>query len=463
MNLARTLPYLLVATVWAWGVFALGFDGRYGQDAYAYFSFGEALWGGRAYEGVFVWPVVYPLIGGLLGFQLVSLLSLWATIWFIGRILAGMWPDHRGITAFQILVLAASPMLLRSGLLVMSDQLAIALLAAGIYAARFSGGRWAALAALAFSLACYTRYQSFLIAAPFAIWVAWRFFKAPDWRYAPLIVAAICAGPLAQISAGLPLFPTGFIGGQLSNWSLAHALDSQFTIATRGEISFRFINLIYAGFLLVHPVFAPFGLLVLGFLRPKDFSQLRTPIARALLIGSLAYLLLVVGLPTQNTRFLLLAYPFIWILLFPAFQRGFLLADRLLPRFGGPAITTALVLVALYVFNSHTRPLVEVNQREGLIAQTLAATASGETLYSFGTMAMVDAHNLPVRYVSLWEQPIEAFDLGALVLVNEARMNSRNRSVTTGQNWENLTASRDMSVVRAFEKGWVLFRIDGVR
>ena len=317
----RFLPYFTAIFFWLILVDFVDFNGRYGQDAHAYFNFGNALFGRGEYVGLFIWPAVYPIFGGLFGFQLTSLLSLLVAIWAVGHLLKERATNPALLSIFQTLCVACSPMMLRSGVLVMTETLCIALLALGMVAVQKGPGRWTAIAALTFSLAVYCRYQAALIAAPFVIFSFWQYCQSffglgrenpqramSNALYLPVILACACAGPLLQLLADLPVSPAQYSSGHMTFWRVSNFWQTEF-VTVDGHLQYRFMNLFAVTQLLWHPAFVPLGLIFLGFVRRKDFQK-PSPISLLMIIGVVIYLVLVAGLAQQNSRFLILAMPF---------------------------------------------------------------------------------------------------------------------------------------------------------
>lgn len=310
----RLLPALLfiVALLLRVGLLiGSGFDGLYGQDAYAYHQFAALILkmlGGQAPLTGFYWPLGYPAL-------LASAYHLFgaapavgqATNVLLGALLApliyGLGREiglRRSGAAVAGLLLALGGQAAQSSLVLMSDIPALVWVTGSAFLLacwkkRGGDGRLLTAAAL-LALAIITRWTSILL-IPLWTLAAWR-----SWK--PLLAAA-----LLMVCVFLPqhLFDeaTRSPGPQhdyLNGWSLMHAFESAFTDIdghfeyAQTNISFysRFVTDPYFN----APLFAP--LLLIGL-----YSAFRRGGWGWIIGWALLNLLFLLGITHQNDRFLL--------------------------------------------------------------------------------------------------------------------------------------------------------------
>jgi 4-amino-4-deoxy-L-arabinose transferase-like glycosyltransferase len=164
------------------------FDGLYGQDAFAYFRYAQALWPWLLHGAalpIYYWPAGYPILvalvlpfsgGSSAAGQLVSGAAAAGTAALTFLLCRELLPDApAGRVAALVagLIVALSGAVLRAGLVVMADALALACCAAALYAlvryTRSGRGRWLVATALALGWAIITRWVCGLLALPLLI------------------------------------------------------------------------------------------------------------------------------------------------------------------------------------------------------------------------------------------------------------------------------------------------------
>jgi hypothetical protein len=166
----------------------------------------------------------------------------------------------------------------------------------------------------------------------------------------------------------------------------------------------------------------------------------------------LVYALFLAGIPFQNERFLLPSFPLVLILFFPALDR---LCNRL-----GSFSWTLLVLIGLQLFFSWfwLSPILERNKLERSLAKNMAPF-QGAALYSFDVDIALEARGLQFEFRNLWKENYTSFEPNALVLFNPSKFETQWKGKNPMLNWEKLTKSEKLKLVREFEQGWKLYRI----
>lgn len=307
-----------------------GFDGLYGQDAFAYFdqcaAIAERLVAGWAPMPAFFWPSGYPILGALsllvtggapaapqlvnviLGSLLASLLAVFARE--VGRAVTD---DIGGEVSALIagLATALSGQMVLSSVVVMSDTataLLLALAALSIQRLARDPRRWGwlPLAAAAITAALVTRRAALLAVPAFAVAAL-----LASWRIRRPVAAAGLALTAAAVIAAPELFvftADDSVTGYLAGWEPLNAFSRTFNVA--GDIRiYRFPNWLFYTGSFWHPgllppfigVLAAFGAIVLW----------RRERPTLVLLGGwiLTATVFLVGLPFQNLRFNVTQWP----------------------------------------------------------------------------------------------------------------------------------------------------------
>lgn len=320
------LDFLLLLLVFAISLgvrfaFARGFDGLYGQDAYAYYNyareFRQAVDEHRSPEPFF-WPLGYPVLLAL-SFALFGTVPLTAQALtlLLGALLSPLvyilarQLETQPITALiAALLIAFCGQAVQSSIVVMSDipalfwaTLSTVLLLHYLHTNR---RRWLILSALLLALASITRW---LYLALIPVWgivllLSWRRIR---WReiLASGAATALVLVPQAAISihSPYPVLDHPWVAG----WTLENVVSHKFSNED-GQFDYAQINALfyakpYYDPYYLAPLFAPFILFGIWSLRRK-------PALLALLLGwALLPYAFLVGIPYQNIRFPLILIP----------------------------------------------------------------------------------------------------------------------------------------------------------
>jgi hypothetical protein len=306
--------------------FARGFDGLYGQDAYAYYNFagelGQAIAEHRPPEPFF-WPLGDPVLLALsfavfgtapLTAQALTIL-LGALLAPLIYILARQLETQSFVALVASLLAAFCGQAIQSSIVVMSDIPALfwttfsaVLLLHYLHTCR---RRWLVLSALMLALACITRWL-YLVLIP--IWgvtllLTWRRIR---WHeiIASGVAAALVLVPQAVVSihSPFPVLDHPWVAG----WSLSNVVSHKFNNED-GQFDYAQINALfyakpYYDPYYLAPLFTPFILLGVCSLRHQ-----RAYLALLLGWALLPYAFLA-GIPYQNIRFPLILVPTVAIL-----------------------------------------------------------------------------------------------------------------------------------------------------
>lgn len=496
------LPFAAVVVA-ATGSLLLGFNGLYGQDAHELLRQSRAFF--QIFEGV---PYVlqgrgdveiavgYPLAGALLrllgpdsilALQMVSWFAAGTALWAFDFCLRVLSPGaHRwSRQLYAGVALALSAYFVRAGVTVMSDALglALALFAAGFGMRAVEGrrGRDAVWAAAFSGLAVLTRFALAPLLAPLAVGVGVALMRVPpmpgrrDWNTGWLIVSVLTGLvmllPHFWLKAGMT---DAFLGHSLlRNWSAGNLFCASFSTGN-GLAEYRLPNIVYVLFPLAHPGFL-LPLPLLFFLAKR--TDFLLPAKRVLMVCLAVYLFFLGGLPVQNVRYLLPAYAFLLLLVFPAWDRfvsyGFYFFKKL---------TTSLVLGAvvcqLFFTVKTLLPIWERNRLERVAAERLREECGrrdgGPTpnpsgggvgdgacppLFTFDLDLALRSYLPDWPINNLWVSRYEAFPTGALILFNEPRLRRQWEGRNPMLNWDFVAAHYKLREVDTFPEGWTLYEI----
>lgn len=367
--------------------YASGFDGLYGQDAYAYYNYAQTLTQGGELAPFF-WPLGYPALLAV-GFALFGTTA--ATAQAISLLLGGLIAPLVYVLARQIgakqvgalsagLIAALCGQAVQSSIVVMADipVLAWALLSAValLEYLRADRRRWLVTAALLLALACVTRwlYLALIPAWATAVLLTWRRIR---WRelLAASAAAALVLLPQAAVSIGSP-YPV-LNHAWVAGWSPLNAFAGEF-VNLDGHFAYEQINaLFYARPLYdayyMAPLFAPFVLVGAWRLR-------RTPARLALLsVWALLPYLFLAGIPYQNIRFALIVVPALAVLAGYGLEAAF--AQR-------RVIFVGVMVAGLALTAAAEKPVIDQfiarqNSDKAAVQWAIAAVPTDARLYTF--------------------------------------------------------------------------------
>ena len=322
------IPFLLFLVLQA-----LGFDGLYGQDSYEYLRYAEAI---QVYltEGThpnsFYWPVLYPLIGSLLGFVLgspalglhfLSCLSTAIACVYLFKTLQLLYPQNGNSNFYYIFTFGLlSPYFLKSGLVAMSDMMGAMFIILVYYHFLKSQLKQSSLSNVFLLATCalMTRYATLVIIFPVIIFALYYVIKRRALK--DLII-----GGLLSILVCIPFMILQWdelLGGASNSyfnaWSPSYYLKSTYHYID-GLLSYPFPNLIFVSSVFVHPGFIFLGFLLTA-LTLKNYKVLLSFPQNLLAFSIIIYLLFLAGIPFQNIRVLGLIFPIVLLFFYPAFR-----------------------------------------------------------------------------------------------------------------------------------------------
>jgi hypothetical protein len=314
-----------------------GFDGLYGQDAYAYFDYAtmsvrDSILHLRPLEAFF-WPPGYPLLVALVSLatgpqpvagQVVSVVMGALVPVFTALLARELWPDDVATPVLAGVLVALSGQLWQSSVVVMADTtgLALATLAALALLRYARSGRlgWLIAASAAVAYAMLARWIYGLVAVPFTIYGLRVLMGRKEPGRAALHAAAALAvaaallvpvlGPPLLGLVSHPAEPASFAGNlQVYSWSPMNALRRDFFTAD-GHLSYALPNGVY--YAIAPGNLAFFGPLLAPWIAVGMWAviQKRSAAALSLIVGWAAVVYAFhAGAPWQNFRFTLAYLP----------------------------------------------------------------------------------------------------------------------------------------------------------
>lgn len=452
-----------------------GYDGLYGQDAYAHLNYArdlQAFFRDGQPLGAYQWPRLYAFLGALwpLGnpqfwMQCLSIGSAGAFLAFTIQWLRKMLPAMAAsawLAPLTFAMVGCSPLLLRNSISIMADSPSLACSAAALLAGATyqAGGKWwhLALAGLGTGASIALRYPAALVMLPMGLIWAWEVLRRRDFLAALGFLAMACLPMLPQlilpaaVNEGLdqPFRHQHFI-----QWRLGNFLGRSF-VQMDGYNAYPFPNLVAALSMFWHPRSLGLGclsLLALPFIWRK-LPRVHWPSVAAILVNTI----FLAGIPFQNPRFLLPELPFVALLLLPIgvwAWENWLKGNRL-RQFA----FLGILVVNLGLGYLATRQFFQLNRLERTMAAELKARHKpGQQLFELSLQPMLRARDVPQRDCSMWEGGLPAPRPGDLLLFNLPKFGPQFANMWPMKNWDWLHQGHEWEEILAFDKEWKLYEI----
>lgn len=232
-------------------------------------------------------------------------------------------------------------------------------------------------------------------------------------------------------------------------WDLRHYFNNSFDHQD-GLVQYTFPNIVYVLKNLFHPIYALLLVPALFFFKKSDLKSVEIKI---LLISYILYILFLAGIPFQNDRFLLPAFPFMLLVLLPSFV-------RLIERLGKFKWLIWLVIpIQLVVFLRLIKPVYERNQLELYLFENLQPYAN-KKIYSFDVDIALSGRGLNAEWINLWKEKYSTFSNCAFVLFNEKKFAKQWKGKNPMLNWETLNKNYQLIPLLKLEQGWEFYKIN---
>ena len=448
-----------------WGY---GFDGLYGQDSYEYLRYANAI---RNFiltgenPGDYFWPLYYPIFGAIvslvikntvISLQLISVLSLSVSSIYLYKLMLLVFPFKKKITAlYTILFFIFSPFVIRSSMIIMSDILAtcfIILTVYNFYKFKINTTIFNFYNIAVFSaLALMTRYACAVVLIPIVMASSFYFFKTRGLiKHIPFLILISCFLLFPHFVVRYSNYGSFLSHQWLQNWSLAHFFQSSFTTIDGSSYNL-FPNLIYGFSNFFHPGYLLFGLPFIFLIFLKPIAKYSTSI---LLFSVVLYAFFLAGIPFQNNRFLLLSFPLVILVLFPAFDYLNEIFSRKLIYIGSILILSIQLVLTARAF----KPTLERNNFEVEMVK-LMKPYQDKTLYSFDVDVALKGRGLDFEYHNLWGKKYTNYKQGDLVLFHPTKFEEQWKGKNPMLNWNFLSSHFKLKPLLNCPDGWQLYQI----
>lgn len=414
------IPILLFVIV----RFVLGFNGLYGQDAHEYLRCTNwilNLMHGNHTDTQFFWPLAYPFLGGLLSMagvnaiwalQIISLLAFIGSLWMSYKIILLIHPAFQmQAKYFVILIIMPTTYFLRAAYFVMSDMQAAFFILSTFYFVilflRKEKAQYMVFAGVMGTLAFFSRYAAGIILFVPAVVLLQQTIKKR--KIYSLILMLVCSTVLSilfmKLKGNMAYGLTDHL--QVHGWSLSNFFKSSFNTID-GYSQNHVINLLYAFSLFVHPGYIMAGIFLILFLRRTDFLH---PTQMLLLLPVFIYLIVIMGMPFQNMRFLLIAFPLAAIWMFPAWVRaGEWLKKRKTLKYAA-IVVLVVANIAMLIYSG--RSFILQNRVEKEIATEVITNVAPEIpIYTFSIDPALRSYGVKNPVFNIWENDFTDYSSG---------------------------------------------------
>ncbi len=445
------------------GVYLLDFNGLYGQDAFEYYRCSCELFQPCHF------PVLYPLYGkiaGLLGgemmgLQMISLLAFTAILVILRRLIPLFYAENQEISIYLFLFGGLSAYFFRSAPLIMSDMLNAFFILGGLYFLMLSQKVtnsqnqtlfFAILSLLFLIQAVFTRYASGVLLLFYV--ACFPFFVMPRLTLPKNIILIIIG--LFWVSVFVVLQKEFILQGgnhsHLLNWSFRNFFRSSF-VSVDGNISYRFNNWLYGMMMQIHPGFCLLGGVFVFLFTRKSFSA---SFLIYLWFPIILYVLFLMGIPFQNTRFYLLTFP-LWLILF---YGPFLRVVVFLEKFKKKLLFYLLIFViqggmCYYSVQSTFRQ----NRLEKTIIQKMKVYSNAPVLYTLGMEGVLRMYKVGIPVTSLYYEKITNYPEGALLFIQTKVIDNQWKEKNPGENLNFIRNHYHTDTLTHFNGGWDLYRL----
>ncbi len=447
------------------GICMAGFNGLYGQDSYEYARYAnewrEFFLQGKA-PGDYFWPLLYPILGGFLSLlipvqyalQIVSVASLTASCWLLEKTLRRQFAvSIQTSRMYAVLFLLLSPFVLRAGLTDMSDLLATFFVILSWYCFIVLGQIYTRkhtfLFTLAASAAVMTRYACALLVLVPAIIVVYRSLKhlrLTDYLVLLLILSLISLPHFAIRHSK----PFAFLATDwMQEWSPMNFFLTSFKNGN-GHYSYQVQNIVYAFLSFFHPGFLFCGFILVFF---RNKIQLKDPLTKTLLLSISLYCLFLAGIPFQNMRFLIPAFPLFLLFFFPVYPE---LISKLnvTPRL----FVAGVIVIQIGLFTRAFIPFYKANSEERSIAQACTKLPPG-SIYTFSINGALNFYGIVLQKDNLWDKKLDTLQKNSFLLFNLHSFEKEYTGLNPMINYEFIRSHSDLHEMKQLPGGWTLYEI----
>ena len=445
----------------------IDFNGLYGQDAHEYLRYSHALqmWMLNGTKpGDYFWPVNYPLYGAMFSFltgsiislQVVSIAAFTGSTWFIYKSINILHDGKKKHIAIYILLFfVLSPYMLRFSVLAMSDMLSV-FFVSGVYfsyllLSKTKDGNYLVLMMFFAASAIMTRYATFVVILPALIHSIILMFKRRNIIYFALagMISVICFLPHFLLRGNNTL---NFLSHPwITEWNPLNFFKHDF-INEDGHQSYPVINIIQIFSNILWPTFLSCGIILVSFFRKSDFKGNSNKI---ILSAIILYALFLAGIPFQNMRFLLLSFPLVILLLFPAFERALATIKKKSFRYG---ILTCIAMAQTIMCWKAFQFVYIQNSLEKNIAGYFTSTESSP-IYTLGMEGALTTYHPGLPVISLYGKLLRDVQHPAYILIEEKELIDQYHDKEPALNWQFIIQKYPANHIKSFPHGWELYEI----
>jgi hypothetical protein len=457
--------YCFPVLIWILCYFIFSFDGLYGQDAYEYLRYSEAiktfLTTGKS-PGDYFWGIYYPVFGSFLSLiiqnsalslQLVSLVSLLITSRYLEKTIGLVYKDKH-FQNIPFLYFTLSPIILIHSLLVMSDLLACCFtIIAFFYFLHYLENlktQSVLIGCLFCALALMTRYASAVVLFPISILVFKKLIKTKNYKVFAfsIPIIALILGPHLLIRSQNSL---QFLSNTwLENWDILNLFRKNFK-TNDGTVNNKLINLIYLFYQVLHPIFSFIGLLLIAFfIKFKNVNLIKYQ--KLILYTIIIYAIFLGGIPCQAKRFFILSFPFIIIFIYPMIKQlfgTFNYPKRVFIFIFVLQLSLGLYFAQFYYSRFQLEKKICLEMRK----------FQGKTIYIFEIDLALKGRGLKFDYQNLYFKKYKDFEINAMVLLNEKQLENQWKGKNPHINWETIQKNYVLKKQKAVYKDWQLYKI----
>lgn len=445
----------------------LEFNGLYGQDSHEYFRFAGVIastFPEFPHGDPFFWPVGYPLAGGIimlflkadpLILQLVSISTSVISAFLLWKQTSRFIPPR--IASYVVmLAFIGSPAIVMGSVVVMSDMMAMALMLYSWWLFSrwidrpniFLIITWCATAWAAYE----TRNPVAILLLPGVAFIAWKVIRERRWL--ELLVLLCAAGLFLAIKLFSQQVPSPYLNNHLAGeWSFANYFANEFE-GIEGRHAYKLPNILSALSWMLHPVYFLPGVFLLPWVRRSDFSN---PAMMSALAALVLITLLIAGLPLQNKRYVLTAFPLYLMVLGPAAGR-FFTRIRQGVYFWPILISIGILQIGWTIYNAQTylqQNRLERNLVSGVIEHAPAAC----TLYTFSTEGAFQSYGYTGKVRSLFHAWEMADMSGSCLLAPPAEVLENWVNTPVYGQYVLLKDSGRLQFIHEIQQGWKLYVI----
>lgn len=451
--------------------YIIGFNGLYGQDSHEYYRYSRAIVDffktGNS-PGNYFFPIYYPVFGAISGLvinnlfslQLISTLSLSGSLFILYKVMISIYVEKKYLAVYLAITFLFAPYVFRNSFVVMSDMLSVFFITASFYffmdCFRKPGSKQIILFSTFSALAVLTRYAAAVVLFVPLILVIYDIFKRKNYLHLliPAFTAIILSVPMLLINQTIltELSKHEF----LQEWSVKNFFVSNF-VTEQGTQYNRFPNIINSLSSVFLPTYLVFGL-VLIVLSERNLPNNRYWTISIIIVA--VYALFLSGIPFQNHRYLLLAYPFVVVVLFAGFER--LVKILNLKKVWKYPVLSSMLFIQIFFCIYFFRTAVERNKLEREIAIYINKT-NCRAVYAFDTDVSFSSYDVDKNVFNLWKEMYSKFEISSLVIFNEEKFKVQWAGKNPMLNWNNLKANYNLIEKQDFGNGWKAYEIHSMR